>query len=239
MRVLILMIVVTALAGADDSVACKQTDEILSQLKQIRALLERQPPMRTLPPVRKASLTVGDAPMLGSRNAPLTIVEFTDFQCPFCNRFFEETFPDLKKNYIDSGKVRFYSMDLPLDMLHPNALIAAQAGRCAQDQGQFWPIHDLMQANPTRLAMTALMGYAKQVGIDVTAFQQCIDSGKYKGAIERDAKEATSRGANGTPAFVIGKSTAVGVEGELLIGAQPYATFDEKLKSLLENVPEP
>jgi protein-disulfide isomerase len=77
-------------------------------------------------------------------------VELTDFQCPFCNQFFQETFPELKRNYIDSGKVRFYSMDLPLD-LHQNALLAAQAGRCAGEQGQFWPMHDRMQCNPTRL----------------------------------------------------------------------------------------
>ena len=233
MRLFMLIFIMTAFAGADDSVACKQTDEILSELKQIRALLERQP---NIPPAapRITSISVGKAPILGSESAPLTIVEFTDFQCPFCKQFFKETFMDLRRNYIDSAKVRFYSMDLPLDMLHPNALLAAQAGRCAQDQGQFWPMHDLMQANPTRLAMPDLIAYAQQSGIDTGAFQQCVDNAKYKDVIERESKEATNKGVRGTPAFVIGKSTAAGVEGELLIGTQPYAVLDEKLRALLQ-----
>src|SRR6266446_8294402 len=95
-------------------------------------------------------------PFLGSKEAPLTIVEFDDFQCPYCNRFYLETFPDLKKNYIDSLQVRFYSMDFPLD-IHQNALLAAEAGRCAGDQGSFWPFHDRMQSNPQQLELKHLL----------------------------------------------------------------------------------
>ena len=88
--------------------------------------------------------------MLGDKNAPLTVVEFTDYQCPFCQRFHVTSYPDLKKNYIDTGKVRFYSRDLPLDF-HANAMRAAQAARCANDQGQYWKMREIMSANPDKL----------------------------------------------------------------------------------------
>ena len=222
-------------AGADTPVTCNQTDEILTELRQLRALIEKQTNTQARPlpaPTRAAtSINVGAAPFLGEKDAPLTIVEFTDFQCPYCNQFFGSTFPDLKKNYIDSGKVRFYSMDLPLDM-HPNALRAAQAGRCAGEQGQFWPMHDRMQGNPARLEFANLVGYAEESGINVETFRQCVESEKYKSAVQQEAREATSKGARGTPAFVIGRSTPTGVEGELMVGTQPYSTFDEKLKAI-------
>jgi protein-disulfide isomerase len=227
---------------AEDSVSCKQTDEILAELRQLRALLETRlntqlplPGVLITPPTQsqKAKIDVGNSPFLGVKDAPLTIVEFTDFQCPYCRRFFEETFPDLKKNYIDSGKVRFYSMDLPLE-IHRNALLAAQAGRCAGDQGQFWAIHHRMQGNPERLELTNLVGYAQEFGLDVAAFRQCLESGKYRDEIQEAARDATIKGARGTPAFVIGKSTPTGVDGEWVMGAEPYALFDQRLRELTQ-----
>jgi protein-disulfide isomerase len=221
--------------SADDAVNCRQTDEIMAELRQLRRLIDNQGKQLSVNgrlQAQTAAIEVGQAPHLGSIDAPLTIVEFTDFQCPYCNRFFDETFPSIKKNYIDSGKVRFYSMDLPLDM-HPNALRAAEAGRCAGEQGKFWLMHDHMQGNPTRLDMADLLGYAEGISIDVPAFRQCIENGKYKGVIKQEVRDATGKGARGTPAFVIGKSTPTGVEGELLIGTQPYGVLDEKLKNLI------
>jgi protein-disulfide isomerase len=239
----ILAIALAAPVGADDSVSCKQADEILAELRELRKLIENkpsaQPQPRTNPSgqqaqvqTRTTSVDVANAPFLGSKDAPLTIVEFTDFQCPFCHRFFEETLPDLKKNYIDSGKVRFYSIDLPLDM-HRNALLAAQAGRCAGDQGQLWAMHDRMQGNPERLELADLLGYAQEFGMNPSAFRQCLESGRHKEEIQQGAREGMQKGARGTPAFVIGKSTPTGVEGELVVGAEPYDVFDQKLKELL------
>jgi protein-disulfide isomerase len=227
---------------ADDSVSCKQTDEILTELRHLRTLLEGKviaPPPRVangLPSGAQnaentTKVELANVPFLGQKDAPLTMVEFTDFQCPFCNRFFTSTFPELKKNYIDSGKVRYYSMDLPLDM-HRNALQAAQGGRCAAEQGQFWAMHDRMQGNPSRLELIDLVAYAQDIGIDPDGFRQCVESGKYKDDIQRQARDATNRGAQGTPAFVIGKSTSTGVEGKLIVGAQPYDSFDKALKDL-------
>ena len=114
--------------------------------------------------------------MLGSKDAPVTMVEFTDYQCPFCQRFHMTVFNELKKNFIDTGKVRFYSRDLPLDTLHPNAIRAAQAARCAADQGQFWTMRDVMGTNPDKLDMDHLAGFATDLKMDTFAFRNCVES---------------------------------------------------------------
>ena len=132
-----------------ETITRQQADDILNELRQIRQLLERQGATAAEEPPAPitAKLNLAGMNMLGSKNAPLTMVEFTDYQCPFCQRFHTTVFNDLKKNYVDTGKLRFYSRDLPLDF-HSNALRAAQAARCAADQGQFWTLRDLMGANP-------------------------------------------------------------------------------------------
>src|SRR6266567_3601495 len=138
-------------------------------LSQIRALLLRQTgtapqpvqPSRRSPAVK---LDLTGALPLGSPNAPLTIVEFTDYQCPFCNLFYREVFKELKKNFIDSGRVSFYSRDLPLE-IHPNATQTAHAGRCAADQNQFWAMRERMSANPTNLDMSTLLTYVREMSM--------------------------------------------------------------------------
>ena len=177
------------------------------------------------------SVNTSKAPFLGSKEAPLTIVEYTDFECPYCNQFFENAFPELKKNYIDTGKVRFVSMDLPLEM-HRNAFTAAEAGRCGGEQGKFWAMHDKMQGNPNHLEMIDLVQYAQDSGLSVSTFKECLDSHRYRDEIQRDARDAEIKGARGTPAFVIGKSTPTGVEGEIAIGAKSYDVLDGMLRRL-------
>ena len=221
-------------AGKEEGITRQQADQILNELRQIRQLLERQQakePQAQEEQVLKAKLNLEGFAMLGSKEAPLTVVEFTDYQCPFCQRFHTTSFGDLKKNYIDTGKVRFYSRDLPLDF-HPNAMRAAQAARCANDQGQFWKLRDVMGANPNKLDMDSLLADAADLKMDVKTFRACVESEKYKNAVQTDVMEAMKIGASGTPTFVIGKSTPDGVDGELMVGAQPYPLFEQKLKEL-------
>jgi protein-disulfide isomerase len=221
-------------AGKDQGITRQQADQILNELRQIRQLLERQQPQAPRPQeeqIVKAKLNLEGFSMLGSKEAPLTIVEFTDYQCPFCQRFHTTAFSDLRKNYIDTGKVRFYSRDMPLDF-HPNAMRAAQAARCANEQGQFWKLRDVMGANPNKLDLDSLVADAADLKMDVNAFRACVESEKYKNAVQTDVLEAMKIGASGTPTFVIGKSTPGGVDGELVVGAQPYPVFDQKLKEL-------
>jgi protein-disulfide isomerase len=221
------------LAAADKGITRKQADEILDELRQIRQLLEKQQSANSGQPDQptRAKVATAGAFAIGSKDAPITMVEFTDFQCPFCNRFHVSTFSELKKNYIDTGKVRFVSRDLPLDF-HPNAMQAAEAGRCAGEQGQFWPMRDRMGADPEHLDMPRLLVYAQELKLNVPAFRSCVETAKYKVAIQADIQEALKVGANGTPSFVIGKTTPDSVDGELVIGAMPYQLFDQKLKEL-------
>ena len=235
--------VLVASANAQDLVSCRQTDEILAELRELRSLVDSlvsgRPLTQRLPSEAQAQiaaatiqLDIGNSAFLGSKDAAVTIVEFADFQCPYCNQFFVQTFPDLKKNYVDSGKVRFYSMDFPLD-IHGNALQAAQAGRCAAEQGQFWPMHDRMQRKPEKLDFIQLVQYAEESGLDTATFSRCIQDGKYKEDIRQAVREAEAKAVRGTPTFVIGKSTATRVDGTLVVGAQPYEFFDNMLKDLV------
>ena len=228
-----------ALAGQvqpvpEPGITRQQADEILTELRQIRQLLERQAQAQAKAPAEAAhaKINLEGAEMLGSKTAPLTIVEFTDYQCPFCQRFHVSVFGDLKKEYIDTGKVRFYSRDLPLDSIHPNARRAAEAARCASDQHQFWTFRDAMGAHPDKLDLESLLADAKGLKMDVPQFRTCVESHKYKEAIDGDLLEAMRIGADGTPAFVIGKSTPEGVDGELMVGAQPLIEFERRLKAL-------
>jgi protein-disulfide isomerase len=212
----------------------QQADEMLKELRQIRLLLERQAKPaapQEEQPTRAKITDLSGVSMLGSKTAPLTIVEYTDYQCPFCQRFHVTAFSELKKQYIDSGKVRFFSKDMPLDF-HPNAMRAAQAARCAGEQKKFWELRDVMGANPDKLDIDHIVGFAADLKIDAAALRACVESGKYKEPVQRDVLEAMKVGANGTPTFVVGKSVGEGVDGELVVGAMPFEMFDAKLKSL-------
>ena len=212
----------------------QQGDEILQELRQIRQLLEKQAkpaaPQEEAPTRAKIADLSGVA-MLGSPVAPLTIVEYTDYQCPYCQRFHVTAFAELKKAYIDTGKARFFSKDMPLDF-HPNAMRAAMAARCAGEQGKFWELRNTMGANPNSLDMDHIVNFAADLKIDTAALRVCIDSGKYKERVQNDVLEAMRIGASGTPTFIVGRSVGNGVDGELVVGAMPFQMFDVKLKEL-------
>jgi protein-disulfide isomerase len=227
---LVLLLPLAAQSGKKDAkkdagITREQADQILDELRQIRQLLEQQAAKNGPPAPGRAKLDLVGFQMLGSKDAPVTMVEFTDYQCPFCQRFHQTVFTELKKNYIDTGKVRFYSRDLPLDSLHPNAIRAAQAARCAADQGQYWALRDIMGSNPDKLDLDNLVADATRLKMDAGAFRACLDTQKYKEAVQTDILEAMKIGAEATPTFVIGKSTPQGVDGELAVGLQPYTEF--------------
>ena len=214
-----------------------QGDAILKELQEIRQLLVRQQAPQQPPqaPQTPEKLTVkGDAEyVLGNANAPLTLVAFTDYQCPFCGRFEASTFPVLKMNYIDTGKLRFILRDLPLDF-HPFALKAAQSVHCAGDQGKYWEMKERVFKNQSNLDADALAGYAKDISINVDSFKSCIADGKHLKAIDDEAKYAASLGISGTPTFVLGKVVGNSVEGKVIVGAQPLEVFEAAIKDMLE-----
>src|ERR671935_178826 len=157
-------------------------------------------------------------PSRGPNNAPVTIVEFSDFQCPYCGREYP-VIERLMKEY--DGKVRLVFRHYPLDF-HPFAQKAAEAGACAQDQGKFWELHDKMFTNQNKLAVTDLKAYAKLLGMDAPKFDKCLDSGEKKALVDEDMKAGTAAGVNGTPAFFI--------NGIFVNGAQPY----ERMKQAVD-----
>jgi protein-disulfide isomerase len=221
-----------AQSAPDTGITRQQADDILNELRGIRLLLERQAdgPAKGKDGDRTAKLSLAGTPMLGSADAPLTVVEFTDYQCQFCQSFHVSTFPELKKNFIDTGKVRFYSRDMPLEQIHGNAMRAAIAGRCANEQGQFWKLRELMSKNPQSLDLTSILAFAAGLKMDTKALRTCIETEKYKEAVQTDVMEGLKVGAEGTPTFIVGKSTATGVDGVLVVGALPYSDFALKLK---------
>ena len=221
-------------APGDQGITRQQADAILNELRQIRQMLQgalraAQAPQQEQPV--KAQMTLDGSYSLGSKAAPYTIVEFTDYQCPFCRRFHLETWPRIKKELVDTGKVRFVTRDFPLDF-HPNAMRAAESARCAGEQNKFWEMRDTLGSNANKLSIEDIKGYAQGLGLDIPKFQACVDSAKYKPAVQKDLAEAAKLGVGGTPSFVVGKTTPDGVDGEVVVGALPFASFESKLREM-------
>ena len=225
-------------AAKASSLTQEQGDAILKELRQIRQLLEKMVKAdspRAAPPAPSpegVKLQIGQSPILGSPNAPLTMVEFTDYQCFFCRKFYLDSFGELKKNYIDTGKLRYVVRDFPLSF-HGNAMKAAQAAHCAGAQGQYWPMRNALISNQSNLSQDALWGYAQGLKLDMARFRTCLASDNYVAEIQRSMEDASSIDISGTPSFVLGKSVPDGVAGVKLEGALPYAAFEAKIKELL------
>jgi len=227
---------------ASPAMTREQGDAILDELRQIRQLLEKQQTLNLLPQRPMASpqarLTMeipADAYSLGRTDAPVTIVEFADYQCPYCRRFHSQTYAEFKKNYIDTGKVRFISRDLPLDF-HPNALPAAEAARCAGQQGKFWEMHDALLSNDaSELNKEGIDQRAQAVALDMTKFHGCVEAAPFKGAILKDVSFAGALGISGTPTFVVGKSANGKLNGLRLVGALPYDRLQAAVEDLLKH----
>jgi protein-disulfide isomerase len=197
---------------------------ILDELRRIHALLEKQ--QAAPAPAPDTAKVSGAGFSIGRDEAPLTLVEFADYQCPFCRQFNSSVYERLKKDYIDTGKLRFVSRDLPLDF-HSNAMAAANASRCAGDQNKFWEMREMLISHADNLEPEAITNYARTVGLEMNQFRSCVDSGKYQASIQADVSEATAAGITGTPSFVLGKTSKTGVEGVRMIGAQPYEVFEK------------
>ncbi len=206
---------------------------VQSQLGQVLRLLSQRPApggVTTSGPVRTS---VADAPMLGRADAPVTLVEFSDYQCPFCQRFFATTLPALKKDYIDTGKLRYVLRDFPLEM-HPHARKAAEAAHCAGEQGKYWEMHDMLFQHQQALAPPQLAEHARTVGVDEPKFAECLSSARYATRVERGLADGAAAGVQGTPGFVVGKTKPGDVvEGTPIRGAQPLEAFRRIIDQIL------
>jgi len=174
------------------------------------------------PPIYRADVSAGSTPIRGSANAPVTIIEFSDFHCPYCKKV-QPTLSRILSEYGD--RVRLAYRDFPLDQLHPSARKAAEAARCSNDQGKFWEFHDKLYGGGTDASPETLTRLAREIDMDMVAFQQCLSTGKHRSDIDRDIQEASSLGVTGTPGFFI--------NGRLISGAQPYEGFAQVINEEL------
>jgi protein-disulfide isomerase len=187
-------------------------------------------------PAPMPSIRLMEKKFKGDKDAKLTIVDFSDYQCPFCGRFYRETLPQIEKDYIDTGKVRYVIIDHPLAS-HVYAPAASQAAHCADDQGKFWEMSDSLFADQSALNRNDLNVRAKALGLDVDQFNRCMDSDKYGPEVTMDLALSKNINIHSVPSFLIGftdpKSDILKAE-KIIEGAQPYAVFKATLDDLLK-----
>jgi|TARA_Y100000310_G_scaffold70252_1_gene65841 protein-disulfide isomerase len=180
----------------------------------------------------KASASVDDDAVLGDPDAPVTIIEFSDYQCAYCGRHYTQTLPLIKSEYIDTGKVKLVFRDFPLASLHPMAIPSAEAAECVRDiagnDEAYFEYHDIIFENQNLLSTDNLKSWAKDLGYNIDS---CLDSGKFRNEVQKDSVDAQSAGFGGTPGFLIMKSGAK--EGTPLKGAYPFSAFQQIIEAEL------
>jgi protein-disulfide isomerase len=263
-KLFLLLAAVTVLAGCLNQDNPAATGELAAGIEQIQADIEtlkagqeslktgQEAIVKELAEVKKVvtpkkrevvsdvnvELDISNDPSKGDRGAALALVEFTDYECPFCARHIKGVLPQFLKDYVETGKVRYVIRDFPLPF-HKNAKGAAYAAHCAGEQEKYWEMHDVLFANQKALAADQLPGYAEKLGLDAAAFEDCMNSGRYESKVTAslaDGKKATVRG---TPSFVIGVAQDDGnrVKGTKVIrGAVGYDVFKKTLDDMLKPV---
>ena len=187
---------------------------------------------------RISGVTAGNLPVLGDSNAKVTVVEFADYRCPFCEQFFTDSYPQIKKDYIDTGKIKFAFRDFPFlpnpasDPTDNESANSANAARCANEQGKFWDYHDYLYSHQgsedaVTFSKDNLKKFAVSLGLNADQFNQCVDSNKYAQAVTDDLNAGKGYGVNGTPTIF--------VNGLEVVGAEPYSVFQQIIDQELAN----
>ena len=209
-------------------------DKALAKLEL--KLLQNQLP--TKQPVAPVKISADNDPVIGNSDAPITIIEFSDFQCPFCARFHTQTLPLLLEEYIEPGKVKLVFRDFPIQSIHPNALPASVAAECANEQGKFREMHDMLFEKQnewnkleTADALSLFSQYASNMQFEQNSFDSCLTSGKHIEEIKNDLNDGREYGISGTPGFFVGNDQIGYVE---LKGAQPFGSFKKVIDAQLD-----
>jgi protein-disulfide isomerase len=210
----------------------KKDIQDIKTLLQGRMAAPGQPPPTIQP--QNVVLTLDGDSAKGDRNARLVLIEFTDYQCPFCARHVRDTLPQIEAEYVKTGKLRYVSREFPLESIHPQAFKASEAALCAGDQGKYWEMHDRMFANQRALGPAELAAHAQAVGLDGAKFTQCLEAGTKAAKVRKDLAEGAKAGVTGTPAFFLGTVDGANVKVVRIIkGAQPFGSFKEAIDSAL------
>ena len=219
-----------------------QMQQELTAIKNfLQALMQQARPQGAaqepdVPGLIGATVPTAGEPVLGSRSARLTIMEVSDYHCPFCKKQALETFPQLDAEYIKSGKVQYMFVDYPIAQLHPTAARAHEAANCAAEQGKYWEMHRSLFTSPVAKDDATLMAVAKGAGLDAARLQACLTSGKFTTAVQTSVDRMEALGIQGTPMILIGLTPAPGQPMKVVkfvYGAQPFGAFKATLDALL------
>ncbi|ABZ77058.1 DSBA oxidoreductase [Shewanella halifaxensis HAW-EB4] len=214
----------------------KEMSTIGGQVNDIHtiAMRSQKPQYKTLPTQSNYGED-GKLPLQGDATAQLAIIEFSDYQCPYCKRFIDQTFTKLKSNYIDTGKVQYLTRDFPLNF-HPKAKGAAIAANCSLQQDAYWPMRDSLFKNMKQLDDELYQQIASNLSLDMTKFNACLADEQMLNKVQQDVAYGSSLGIRGTPSFVIGRvENGQLISPKLIVGAQSYQTFARLLDELLAN----
>ncbi len=208
-----------------------------AELKEIKSRPAQPGAAAVPPPVVEKVVSIDDDPIKGDKNAPITIIEFSDYECPFCKRSYDNVFSKLDEEYISKGKVRVVFRDFPLGF-HKKAIPAAIAANCAGEQGKYWEVHDFLFENPDKLDAASILNSAGELGLDKAKFEACTNDKKSKEKeITKDFEDGQKYGVRGTPSYFIGKTTdGKEITGTFVRGAQPYTVFKEHIEAQLKEV---
>ena len=206
-----------------------ELQEIKARLRQLSA------PAPSAGPSAGTELSLQGAQIRGARDAKVILVEFSDFQCPFCARYATSTYAEIVRDYVDTGRVRYAFMNSPIDSLHPAAFKQHLAAACAADEGRFWEMHDRLFVNPKATDVETLAGQAAAIGIDTASFRACMDRERHADEVRETVKLGNAIGVNGTPTFLIG---TIGPDDKfktlkMIAGAKPYAAFKDAIDGVL------
>ena len=218
-----------------NQISTSDLDEVMAKL-ELKLLQNQLPTKQAAEPVK---ISMDDDPIIGNPDAPITIVEFSDFQCPFCARFHIQTLPLLLEEYIEQDKVKIVFRDFPIQSIHPNALPASVAAECANDQNKFREMHDILfekQSSWNKLetndALSLFSQYASDMELNQEIFDSCLTSGKHIPEIQNDLNDGRDYGVSGTPGFFVGNDQIGFVE---LKGAQPFESFKKVIDAQLNS----
>ena len=240
------------------AMAASTKEEVIALQDEVKALKEGQAAMqKDLADIKKLlesgakpqaaapkkfepkDVSVAGAPFLGDADAKVTLIEYSDYQCPFCSRHHVNTMPELIKNYVDTGKVKFVMREFPLTSLHPRAVAASLAALCAGDQGKYWEMQDVLFKNQRQMDDEQIKSYSESIGLNVDTFVACMDEGKYNDQVNSDLAEGRGLGISGTPSFAIGLTDSSDSNKlkvtSVMRGAKSYDSFVAEIETLLKS----
>jgi len=210
---------------------------IREELREIKALLQKanNATPAGAAPFAGMEFSLAGAHVKGAPQASVVLVEYSDFQCPFCASYAAATYPQISRDYVDTGKVRYAFVNFPIETLHPSAYREHVAAACAADEGRFWEMHDRLFANPKAVDSKSLAGYAQAIGLNLATFRSCVESDRHTAEIRQAMKAGSALGISGTPTFVIGvvESDDKVKVVKVITGAKPYLAFKDAIDGAL------